>query len=98
MNLKHKQPATQKEIFVKACEFVDSAQRRNYLDEACRDDEHLRRRIELMLAAEDSERTNPLDRMGAMLDPTDLAIDEVFRSRNTVTGTNSTCGIGWSCL
>ena len=84
MNLKQKQPATQKEIFVKACEFVDPVQRRNYLDEACRDDEHLRRRIESMLAAEDSERTNPLDRVGAMLDPTDFATDSVSLKRPLV--------------
>ena len=84
MNLKQKQPASQKEIFVKACEFVDPVQRRNYLDEACRDDEHLRRRIESMLAAEDSERTNPLDRVGAMLDHTDFATDSVSLKRPLV--------------
>ena len=75
MNVAARQPATEKEIFVAACRLSSPVERAQFLEEVCRSKTDLRQRIEQMLAAADSSKTSPLDRMGAMLNPTELEVD-----------------------
>ena len=84
MNIEAKQPTTAKEIFVAACRLSSPVERAQFLQEVCHSDADLRRRIEEMLAAEDDSRTSPLDRMGAMLNPTDLEVDSAPCERPVV--------------
>ena len=67
--LQHQQP-TAKEIFLEACRRSSDQERSDYLDAVCGRNTRLRGSIEAMMQASLETGTNPLDRLGAMLEPT----------------------------
>ena len=67
MDIAAKNSTTAKDIFLAASRLSNSAERARFLDDVCQSNLDLRKRIEHMLAADESATTSPLDRMGAML-------------------------------
>ncbi len=73
-------PANERELFLAAVRLSNATERNRYLDEVCGSNATLRQRLGLMLVAEDSAKTNPLDRAGQMIDLADVTIDaDVFQ-------------------